>query len=127
MVVVLIVAAPAAFAIPLCEYRSPVTDLSDLAISFAYQYHNDPFGLKDNDVNEGQFTIEYVRLYDRPEYGFDVALRNDMSISVLDLSTYTTYADGNYKRYFASEEDFFAYAGAIGRSSSSFQLSLIHI
>jgi hypothetical protein len=121
MVLILTAAAPAAFSIPLCDYRSPVTDLADLAISFAYQYHNDPFGVPAGDVNEGQFTISYVRLYDRPEFGLDVTLRNDMSISVLGLSEYTTFADGNYKRYFASEGDYFAFAGALARSSSSFQ------
>lgn len=109
------------FPIPLCEYQSPVTNLSDLAISFAYQYHNDPFGLRDRDANQGEFTVEYVRLFDRPEYGFDVAIQNDMNISVLDVSTYTTVADGSYKRYFSTERDFFAFAGAIARSSSSFQ------
>lgn len=121
MVVILTAAAPAGFSIPLCSYRSPVTDLAELAIGFAYQYHNDPFGLPSNDINEGQFTISYVRLYDRPEFGFDVTLRNDMSVSVLDVSTYTTFADGNYKRYFANEGDSFAFAGALARSSSSFK------
>jgi len=110
-----------AFPVPLCDYRSPVTDLADLSLGFAYQYHNDPFGLRDRDINEGEFTVEYIRLFDRPEYGFNVGIRNDMSISVLDVSTYTTLADGSYKRYFSSEQDFFAFAGAIARSSSSFQ------
>ena len=111
----------AAFGISLCDYRSPETDLSDLTIGFAYQYHNDPFGLEDRDINEGQFTVEYIRLYDEPGFGFDVTLRNDMEISVLDVSTYTTFADGSYKRYFESERDFFAFAGGLARSSSSFQ------
>lgn len=119
--VLLFAVSTAAHAIPLCEYRSPITSLADLALSFAYQYRNDPFGLPEEDLNEGQFTIEYVSLYDRPEYGFDITLRNDMMISVLDVSSYTTFADGNYKRYFSSEGDFFAYSGASARSSSSFQ------
>jgi len=121
MALVLSLIGGAAFSMPLCDYRSPVTDLSDLSISFSYQYHNDPFGLRDRDVNEGQFTIEYVRLYDKPEFGFDVTLRNDMRISVLDVSTYTMFADGSYKRYFEAEKDYFAFAGALARNSSSFQ------
>ena len=111
----------AACAVPLCEYRSPITSLSDLALSFSYQYHNDPYGVPEQDLNQGQFTVEYVALYDEPEFGYDVTLRNDMLISVLDVSTYTTFADGNYKRYFEPEGDFFAYAGASARSSSEFQ------
>ena len=109
------------FSMPLCDYRSPLTDLSDLSIAFSYQYHNDPYGLKDEDVNQGRFNVSYVRLYDTPEFGFDVSLSNDMAISVLDVSTYTMSADGSYKRYFASEGDYFAFAGGIVRSSSSYE------
>ncbi|RLE37085.1 hypothetical protein DRJ12_03485 [Candidatus Acetothermia bacterium] len=106
---------------PLCNYRSPLTDLSDLSIAFSYQYHNDPYGLKDEDVNQGQFNVSYVQLYDTPQFGLDVSLQSDMSISVLDISTYTMSADGNYKRYFSFEEDYFAFAGGSARSSSSYQ------
>jgi hypothetical protein len=121
LVAVLTAVAPAALAIPLCEYRSPETDLADLAIGFAYQYYNNPFGLHDRDVNEGQFNVDYVRLYDRPEYGFDISFHNEMSVSVFDVSSHNTSADGNYRRYFAAQGDTFAFAGATARSSSSFQ------
>jgi len=107
-------------AIPLCDYQSPLTNLSNLTLNFSYQFHNDPYGLEANDVSQGQFGVDYVRLYDSPEYGFDVALQNDMMISAEDLSTYTITADTNYKRYFVAEQDIFAFAGASIRSSSSF-------
>jgi len=111
----------AGVSIPLCEYQSPLTDLSSLVLSFAYQYHNDPYGLENYDVNDGLFGTEYVRLYDTPEFGFDISLQNEMLISTVDISTFATVADGNYKRYFSSEDDYFAYAGARVRSSSSFE------
>jgi len=107
--------------IPLCEYRSPRTDLADLSIGFTYHYRNDPYGLSDYDVNKGQFLAEYSRLYDAPTYGFDIFLSNDMMISVLDVTTYTVNADANYKYYFEAEQDLFAFAGASARSSSSFE------
>jgi hypothetical protein len=111
----------AGFSIPLCEYASPLTDLSTLVLSFAYQYHNDPYGLEDFDVNAGVFGTEYVRLYDAPEFGFDISFENEMLISTVDISAFDTVADGNYKRYFSSEDAYFAYAGASARSSSSFE------
>ena len=123
-VIVLLAACALAWtgvAIPLCDYRSPKTDLSDLMLNFSYQYHNDPFGSETRDVNQGQFGVDYVRLFDIPEYGFDVAFDNVMTVSAEDVSTYAITAVGNYKRYFSTEQDFFAYAGAISRSSSSFQ------
>jgi len=109
------------FALPLCEYESPLTDLSSLVLSFAYQYHNDPYGLENYDINDGLFGTEYVRLYDRPEFGFDVSVKNDMLISAIDISSFSTVADGNYKRYFATEGASFAYAGASARSSSEYE------
>ena len=108
-------------AMPLCDYQSPKTDLSDLTLSFSYQYHNDPYGMEDSDISQGQFGVNYVQLFDAPEYGFDVSFENAMNISTEDVSSYITTADGNYKRYFSTEQDFFAYAGASLRSSSSFQ------
>ena len=107
-------------AMPLCSYRSPLTDLSDLVMSFSYQYVNDPHGSKSRDQNAGQFTVDYKRLYDTAEYGFDMGLANQLEISLLDVSSYSTIADGNYKWYLASEGDAFAFAGASARSSSSF-------
>ena len=109
------------FSIPLCEYTSPLTDLSTLVLSFAYQYHNDPYGLENYDINSGLFGAEYVRLYDTPKFGFDIAVENEVLISTVDISTSSAIADGNYKRYFSSERDYFAYAGASARSSSSFE------
>lgn len=111
----------AGFSIPLCEYQSLLTDLSTLVLSFAYQYHNDPYGLEDYDINDGLFGTEYVRLYDTPEFGFDISVENEMLISTVDISAFSTIADGNYKRYFSSENAYFAYAGASARSSSSFE------
>ena len=111
----------AGMAIPLCDYRSPKTDLSDLTLNFSYQYHNDPYGLETRDISQGQFGVDYVQLFDTPEYGFDLSFANTLTVSAEDLSTYGISADGNYKRYFSIEENFFAYAGASLRSSSSFQ------
>jgi len=108
-------------AIPLCDYRSPKTDLSDLTLNFLYQYHNDPYGFEASDISQGQFSVDYVRLFDIPEYGFDMSFENTMTISDEDMSSYIIMADGNYKRYFSIERDHFAYAGARLRSSSSFQ------
>ncbi|MCK5586133.1 hypothetical protein KAJ02_08680 [Candidatus Bipolaricaulota bacterium] len=108
-------------AIPLCDYRSPKTDISNLTLNFSYQYHNDPYGLEARDISQGQFDIDYVRLFDIPEYGFDVSFENALAISADAGSTYVITADGNYKRYFSTEQDLFAYTGTSLRSSSSFE------
>jgi len=111
----------AAAAVPLCDYQSPKTDLSDLTLNFSYQYHNDPYALEADDISQGRFGIDYVRLFDIPEYGFDLTFENAMTVVADDISSYAITADGNYKRYLSTEEDAFAYAGGSLRSSSSFQ------
>jgi hypothetical protein len=72
------------------------------------------------DANAGRFVVDYTRLYDTAEYGFDVGIANQLDISLLDVSTYSTVADGNYKRYLTADGDAFAFAGASARSSSSY-------
>lgn len=109
-------------AVPLCNYRSPRTNLSDLEISFSYNYHNDPYGLSDRDRNFGQLKVDFTRLYDSPEFGFDASIKNDMTISVLRLSTYLITADGNFKRYFASDTPYFGFAGISGKSASAYEM-----
>jgi len=123
-VIALLVACALAWtgtATPLCDYQSPRTNLSDLTLDFSYQYHNDPFGVESRDISQGQFGVDYVRLFDIPEYGFDISFANTMIVSADDRSSYMITADGNYKRYFSIEQDIFAYAGARLRSSSSYQ------
>ncbi len=108
-------------AVPLCDYQSPKTDLSNMILNFSYQFHNDPYGLEARDISQGQFIVEYVRLFDIPEYGFDISFVNDMTLTADSFAKYSISADGNYKRYFSTEENYFAYAGASSRSSSSYQ------
>jgi hypothetical protein len=111
---------PAAAA-PLCEYRSPRTSLTDLVLGFSYQYYRDPYGVVSRDINQGQFRVGYTRLFDEPQYGYDISFFNQMDIVVGGDSEYVLRADGNYKRYFEAQGDTFAFAGAQLRSTSSSQ------
>lgn len=108
-------------AIPLCDFQPPMTDLSNLSLSFSYRYHNDPYGAAERDISRGEFKIDYFRLFDTPEYGFDVSFENKMIMSAVDLASYVIMSEGNFKRYFSVEHDLFAHAGTSLRSSSAFQ------
>lgn len=107
-------------ALPLCDYRSPQTDLSNLGVSFSYNYHNDPYGVSDQDRNFGQLKVDYSRLFDAPDFGFAVTVRNDMTISVLRLSSYLITAEGDLKRYVAPDAAYFGFAGISGKSAASY-------
>lgn len=110
-----------AWAVPLCEYRSPRTDLLDLGISFSYTYHNDPYGISAQDHNFGQLLVDYTRLFDSPTIGFNIFVENDMTISVLHLSSYLTTAEGSLKRYFSPDAAYFGFATVSGKSATSYE------
>ena len=117
----LAIASLCAAAVPLCDYSSPETNLSDLSLRFSYSYHNDPYGLEELDSIDGEFIVDYVRIYDAPIYGYDVTVNNEVTSTSAESLAYETVADGNYKRYFVSENDFFAFAGSSARTSSSYE------
>ncbi len=106
---------------PLCSYHAPVSSLASLGINFSYHYYNDPYGIHSRDINSGELQIRYKQLYDSPNFGYDFAAKNDMTISLLSLSTYAADADGSMKLYFSPDRDFFGFAGACGKTSSSYE------
>jgi len=58
-----------AWGVSLCDYRSPVTALTDARMSFAYRYYNDA-ATPEIDVNSGRLGVDYDQLFDSPNYGF---------------------------------------------------------
>lgn len=121
VILLLVAIGPIAAAIPLCDYSSPRTSLSDLNISFSYQYHQDPYGLTDRNIDEGQLHIDYTRHYDTPDFGYDAAVNNDMNISALSLSSFAMSGQGNLKWYFNPKAPTFALAGVTAKSASTYK------
>ena len=105
----------------LCDYQSFDTNISDLDIGFSYHYHNDPYGISERDVSEGELHFGYDRLYDSPDFGFDIAVRNDMNISTLTLSSFLVTGEGNLRKYLATDAPYFVIAGANAKSASSYE------
>ena len=108
------------WAIPLCDYRSPHTDIINLGVSFSYRYYNDPYGFTDYDVDRGKLEIDYTRLFDSPEFGFDITGQGDITISVLSLSSFAVSMEGDLKRYLDPETLLFGFAGVSADSLSSY-------
>lgn len=110
-----------ALAMPLCDYRSPRTDLADLGMSFSYQYYNNEYGKTDRDISAGELKVDYTRLFDSPDFGFDTLVNSDITISLPDGFTHETDAAGSFKLYVAPDSLFFGFAGAEGKTSSSYE------
>jgi hypothetical protein len=58
-----------AWGLSLCDYRSPLTALTDARMSFSYRYYNDA-ATTVIDVNSGRIAIDYDQLFASPNYGF---------------------------------------------------------
>lgn len=110
-----------ASAMPLCDYRSPRTDLSNLGMGFSYHYRNDPYALAVQDVNTGELKVDYTRLFDSPDFGFNASVNSDITISLPDVFTSETDAEGSLKLYLAPNSPFFGFAGGEGKTSSSYR------
>jgi len=76
LVFLVLVSVAASAAVPLCNYRTPNSDIDDLGISFSYHYYNDPYGLSERDIDAGQLLLDYSRRHESPDFGFDVAVKN---------------------------------------------------
>jgi hypothetical protein len=110
-----------ASAMPLCNYHSPQTELSDLKIQFSYHYVNNPYGLQDWDVDAGELKLSYDRLSESPDVGFDIVAKSDMTISLVGLSTFLATIEGNIKRYLSPDTPYFGFAGGGAESASDYE------
>ena len=119
--IVIIISSGTAVGMPLCDYHAPVSDLATLGMTFSYHYYNDPYGIKDRDINAGEFQIHYSHLYDSPDFGYSISATNDMAISVLSLSSYNATGQGSLKRYFSPTAAYFGFAGVTGKTASAYK------
>ncbi|UCF09608.1 MAG: hypothetical protein JSW65_05990 [Candidatus Bipolaricaulota bacterium] len=112
-------------AVPLCDYASPRTDLADLSLSFAYDYHDDPYGIRAEDVSTGRLDVLYARLFDSTDFGYSIDVSHHMTVALPAQPDYLISAEGNLKRYVRPEEGadlpIFGFAGATGRSAAEFE------
>ena len=108
-------------AMPLCDYHSPQTEISDFKIQFSYHYVNDPYGLQDRDVDEGKLKLAYDRLSESPNVGFEMAAQTDMVISLVGFSSFLASIEGDIKRYLSPDEPYFGFAGASAESASDYE------
>jgi len=108
----------AVIAIPLCDYYYPglKTDIPNLEMDFSLSYHNDADSAQG--VGSGELKVDYTRFFDSPNLGSDLFAKNDI---VLNPFSFSMAAGGNIKYFFSPDKDFFGFAGADGRISSSYQ------
>ncbi len=119
-IISVILASMWSYASPLCAYVSPKTDISQLGMSFAYDYHKDPYGLSEHDIDYGQLKINYGQLVEGLSLGYEVNVDGKMEISSENVSSFLVSANGSFKYYFSDQHPYFGFAGIQGVTNSSY-------
>ena len=97
-------------AISLCEFYSPVTQLSDLRLSFGYRYFDDA-ATADVDVNSGRITLDYDQFTDSPDFGFTLFGTAELAVDQLVPTGWLGHGAGTFRYYLMEEVPLFAYGG----------------
>jgi hypothetical protein len=112
VVLVLLLASIAGtgWAISLCDYRKPVTALTDARMSFAYRYYNDA-ATPWIDVNSGRVGIDYDQLFASPNYGFTLGGSLELTLDEFVPSGTLGQGSATFRFYPFEEALLFAYGG----------------
>jgi hypothetical protein len=100
----------ATWGLSLCDYRSPMTALSDARMSFAYRYYNDA-ATPVIDVNSGRIGIDYDRLFDSANYGYTLGGSIELTLDEFVPSGSLGQGSATFRFYPFGEALFFGYGG----------------
>lgn len=98
------------FAIGLCEYTSPTTELLKGKVSFFYQHADDPT-TPSVDVSSGWLAFEARRQYDSATRGFTVGGSGELRFQGLGLAQATVAANGALRQYMTTSLPLFTFGG----------------
>lgn len=94
----------------LCDYKSPLTELTSLWLSGYYRYLDSP-ATPGAEVNAGRVAINFSRLYDSPNLGYTFSGLGEAGFTGLALSAVTTQASGTLRLYFQEGAAHFGFLG----------------
>jgi len=99
-----------AWAVSLCDYRSPITALTDARMSFAYRYYNDA-ATPVVDVNSGRIGLDYDQLFDSANFGFSLGGSVELTVDAFVPSGWLGQGNATFRYYPFEDALLFAYGG----------------
>jgi hypothetical protein len=106
----------ATVAIPVCDYRSPETSLTELGLLMNYRYFDDG-ATPMVDVSSGRVEMDYSRLFDSPDLGYSLAGLLKVSLVELMPSELLMQGSGTLRLYFGADSLWYGFGGFEGSSS----------
>jgi len=105
-----VMVATSAWALSICDYKSPETSLKDARLSFGYRYYDDA-ATPGTDVDSGQLTADYDQLYDSPNYGFSISGSAELVLTAFMPSGGSGQGAATFRYYPIEDSWLFAFGG----------------
>ena len=99
-----------AWGLSLCDYRSPLTALTDARMSFAYRYYNDA-STPLVDVNSGRIGIDYDQLFASASFGFSLVGSVELTLDEFVPSGWLGQGSATFRFYPFEEALLFGFGG----------------
>ncbi len=99
-----------AWGVSLCDYRSPISALTDARMSFAYRYYNDA-ATSQIDVNSGRIGVDYNQLFSSANYGFTLGGAIELNLANFVPAGGLGQAQATFRYYPLEDELFFGFGG----------------
>jgi hypothetical protein len=93
-----------------CDYRSPVTAMTEARLSLTYRYFNDA-ATPVIDVNSGRVAMNYDQLLDSPSYGFTIAGAAELTLNAFRPTGWLGQAAATFRWYPIKEALLFGFGG----------------
>lgn len=101
---------PAARGLAPCDYRSPITALTDARLLLSYRYYNDA-ATPVIDVNSGRISLDYDQIFDSPNYGFSLVGSGELTLEAFVPSSWLGQGTFTFRMYPFRTALFFGYGG----------------
>ncbi|MFC2079414.1 hypothetical protein ACFLSZ_05505 [Candidatus Bipolaricaulota bacterium] len=110
VVCLLLLAGTSAWALSICDYKSPETSLTDARLSFGYRYYDD-VNTVGTDINSGRLAVDYDQLYDSPNYGFTISGSAELALEAFAPTGWLGQGAATFRYYPLEESLLFAFGG----------------
>lgn len=101
------------WAISLCQYQAPTTNLLRGDAAFHYRYFDDPL-TSGPDMASGRLTLNGDWLVDAPTQGISLTFGGEFSLHQVALAAATAQVSGAFRQYPFPEIPYFAFGGVEG-------------
>lgn len=113
-----------AFAVSICQYQAPTTNLLRGEAALNYHYFEDPATLGP-DISTGKFTIAGEWLVDSPARGVGLGFQGEFTFYGLALTSAFTQLSGTFREYPFSGLSYFVFGGVEGTVDTRYTRPLV--